>query len=259
MRLISWNVNGIRALHRKGCWQDILALNPDLLLLQETKALPDQMPEEIQHPQGYHVFFSNHNKKKGYSGTALFSKEQPASISYGIGVPRFDNEGRIIEAQFCDLVVLNVYFPNGGMGPERLAYKLDFYDAFLEHLILLKKEGKKIIFGGDVNTAHEEIDLARPKENEENTGFLPEERAWIDTIIAAGFTDSFRHLFPSKRNAYTYWDMKTFARSRNVGWRLDYFFVSNDLLPSVEQADIHSTIQGSDHCPISLTCAGTIS
>ncbi len=251
MRLISWNVNGIRALHKKGAWQSVFALQPDVFFLQEIKALPEEMPDDVCAPEGYFPFFSNPKEKKGYSGTAIFTKQKPSEVKTDFQIGPLDGEGRIIEIDFGSLALLNIYFPNGGMGPERLAYKLSFYDAFLAYVLQLRKEGKSVIFGGDVNTAHEEIDLARPKENEANTGFLPEERAWIDEVIANGFVDTFRHINPERRE-YSYWDMKTFARSRNVGWRLDYFFVSNDLLPKLRSAKIHTDILGSDHCPISM-------
>ena len=173
-------------------------------------------------------------------------------MEYGWNDPRFDDEGRVVTAYFGDVVMLGVYFPNGGGGPEPLQYKLDFYDAFLEHVEKLRKQGKKIIIGGDVNTAHEEIDLARPKANEKNTGFLPEERAWIDELVNHGYRDAFRHFYPNKAEAYSYWDMKTAARERNVGWRIDYFFVSPDLTPKLKSAGMMTNVYGSDHCPVYL-------
>jgi exodeoxyribonuclease-3 len=177
---------------------------------------------------------------------------EPDKVEYGIGVKRFDDEGRIIIGHYGDLVLLNVYFPNGGGGPERLKYKLEFYDAFLVYIEKLRKKDKKVIFCGDVNTAHEEIDLARPKENQENTGFLPEERSWIDELVYHGYIDTFRHFHPEKTGAYSYWDMKTHARERNVGWRIDYFFVGSDLAPLLRGAGILAHVEGSDHCPIFL-------
>jgi exodeoxyribonuclease-3 len=168
-----------------------------------------------------------------------------------MGVPKFDNEGRIVTAHYENLIVSNIYFPNGGQGPERLQYKFEFYEAFLEHVENLRKTNP-VVWGGDVNTAHEEIDLARPRENQENTGFLPEERAWLDEVTARGWVDTFRHFYPEKEGAYTYWDMKTRARDRNVGWRIDYLFASPDLLPRLKKASIHSGVLGSDHCPISI-------
>lgn len=253
MKLISWNVNGLRAVHKKGAWADVLALNADILLLQETKSEPLQLPDELRAPKGYHAFFNSSQKRKGYSGVALYSKTEPISVRYDMeGELHLNEEGRFIEAEFPDFTLYNVYFPNGGKGPERLAYKLEFYDAFLAHIEKERQKGKNIIFAGDINTAHEEIDLARPKENEQNTGFLPEERAWLDEVVGAGYVDTFRHFNPTKAGAYTYWDMKTRARDRNVGWRIDYFFVSPSLLSKLTRATIHTELQGSDHCPIAI-------
>ncbi|OGI87261.1 exodeoxyribonuclease III [Candidatus Nomurabacteria bacterium RIFCSPLOWO2_01_FULL_33_24] len=252
MKIISWNVNGLRALERQGYWGNILKKNPDIFCLQETKAHPDQLSEEVKLPKGYLSFFSSSEIKKGYSGVALYSKVKPKKVEYGIGIKKFDQEGRIIVSYFDGFVLLNIYFPNGGMSPERLEYKLEFYDAFLKFINKLRKKGYKIIFCGDINTAHEEIDLARPKANEQNTGFLPEERAWLDEIIASGYVDVFRHFFPNKKDTYTYWDLKTRARDRNVGWRIDYFFISADLIRKIKSTTILKDIYGSDHCPIEI-------
>ena len=195
----------------------------------------------------------DHSKiKKGYSGVAVYTKVKPEKVEYGIGVEEFDTEGRLLAVYFKDFVLFNVYFPNGGGGPERLDYKLRFYDAFLKHIEKIEKEDRPVIFCGDVNTAHEEIDLARPKENEDNTGFLPQERAWIDEVVNHGYIDIWRSLHQNVKNRYTYWDMKTGARDRNVGWRIDYFFISSDLQNKVLSAKIHDNIFGSDHCPIEL-------
>jgi exodeoxyribonuclease-3 len=183
---------------------------------------------------------------------AIYSKVPAEKVEYGVGMPKFDDEGRTLVAYFKDFVLLNIYFPNGGGGPARLKYKLEYYDHFLKFIEKIHNQGKKIIFCGDVNTAHTEIDLARPKENEDSTGFLPVERAWIDKVISKGYLDIFRVLHPGKKDAYTYWDMKTFARDRNVGWRIDYFFISSDLKDRVKKAEIFDQILGSDHCPIYL-------
>jgi exodeoxyribonuclease-3 len=201
---------------------------------------------------GFSSFFSSSKVKKGYSGVALYSKIEPLSVIYGMGIKEFDQEGRLIGAEYEDFWLLNVYFPNGGMGPERLKYKMRFYDAFLSFAEKLRKN-KPVIFCGDVNTAHEEIDLANPKENAENTGFLPQERAWIDEVLNAGYVDSFRHFHPHTAHVYTYWDMRFHARDRNVGWRIDYFFIAHEFGRHVKQADIYNDIFGSDHCPISIT------
>lgn len=253
MKILCWNTNGLRATHKNGYFLPLFKdQKPDILCLQETKAEPEQLPEEVRNVKGYFSYFSHSKIKKGYSGVAIYSKVEPKKVEYGIGIKKFDDEGRILIAYYKDFVLLNIYFPNGGGGPERLAYKLEFYDEFLKFIDKLRKKGKKVIFCGDVNTAHEAIDLARPKENEENTGFLPEERAWMDEVENAGYVDVFRHLYPTKAGAYTYWDMKTAARDRNVGWRIDYFFISSDLLGKIKDMKILTDIYGSDHCPIEL-------
>lgn len=253
MKIVSWNVNGLRSLAKNGYWESFLkGAKPDIFCLQETKAAPEQLSEEFLSPADYSAFFSSSEVRKGYSGVALYSKIEPLKVIYGMGIKEFDQEGRVVGAQFDDFWLLNVYFPNGGQGPERLDYKMRFYDAFLTFSEKLRKE-KPVIFCGDVNTAHEEADLARPKENEMNTGFLPEERAWIDEVVNAGYLDSFRHLHPHTIDAYTYWDLKTRARDRNVGWRLDYFFVAREFVKRLKKAEIHANIYGSDHCPLSIT------
>jgi len=250
MKIISWNVNGIRAVHKKGKWQQILDLKPDIFCLQETKANPDQIPDEVRNPEGYYSFFDFPKEKKGYSGVAIYSKVKPDMVQYEMGSPVLDNEGRLVAAHFKDFVLVTAYFPNGGGGPERLKYKLDFYDKFILYIEDLRKKQKHIIFCGDINTAHTEIDLARPKANEKNTGFLPIERAWIDKVVAAGYADIFRQLNPTATGAYTYWDMKTFSRDRNVGWRIDYFFGTPEVLKQTKAVGILADIFGSDHCPI---------
>ncbi len=251
--IISWNVNGLRAINKKGNWAEILKISPDILCLQETKAEAEQLPDEVRNPAGYFSYFSHSKMRKGYSGVAIYSKIKPEKVEEGMGIPEMDQEGRLLVAYYKDFVVCNGYFPNGGGGPERLKYKLEFYDHFLKFIEKLRKKGHKVIVCGDINTAHEEIDLARPKENSMNTGFLPEERAWIDELIYHGYLDIYRHLHPNTRDAYTYWDMKTSARARNVGWRIDYFFISPDLLKSVKHATMLTNFSGSDHCPITLT------
>lgn len=252
MNIISWNVNGIRANFKKGAFAEILKLRPDILCLQETKAEPSQLSPEILSPAGYTSYFSSSKIKKGYSGVAMYTKVVPEKVTYGIDMPGDDDEGRTVVAHFKDFVLINCYFPNGGGAPERLAYKLEFYDAFLKYINKLKKAGKKIIFTGDVNVAHTEIDIARPKENEHHVGFLPEERAWVDEVIADGYVDVFRNFNPNKKDVYTYWDQKSAARKRNVGWRIDYFFASPNILPKIKSFKTHADIYGSDHCPISI-------
>jgi len=252
MKIISWNTNGLRATLRDDLFFPLFTkYRPDILCLQETKCDPDQLPDEAVHIKGYHSFFAVSTYKKGYSGVAVYAKEEPTKVEYGLGIKRFDEQGRTLVLHFKDFVLINCYFPNGGGGPEKLQYKLDFYDAFLEFANTLAKK-KPVLFCGDVNVAHEEIDLARPKENQENTGFLPIERAWIDKVLKFGYVDIFRHLHPEKTGAYTYWDMKTFARERNVGWRIDYFFINKEITKKIEDCKILDNVMGSDHCPIDL-------
>jgi exodeoxyribonuclease-3 len=243
-------VNGIRAVYKKGNWDWIIKQNPDIFCIQETKAEAEQLPEEVRNPKGYFSYFDHSKGRKGYSGVAIYTKIKPLKVEYEMGVKTLDQEGRLLAVYFKDFVLINVYFPNGGGGPERLKYKLEFYDEFLKYIEKLRKKGHKIIFCGDVNTAHEEIDLARPKENVKNTGFLPIERAWMDKIVKHGYVDTFRYFYPDKKDAYTYWDMKTFARDRNVGWRIDYFFISSDLTKNLKSVGIFDSVLGSDHCPL---------
>jgi len=259
MRIICWNVNGLRANVKKGGFDWLLNESPDIFCFQETKAHPDQLEEGVRNPAGYFSYFDHSKGRKGYSGVAVYSKIKPEKVEYGMGKEKYDQEGRFLalfygkEAFGADkpVVFITCYFPNGGGGPERLEYKLRFYDEFLKYIDNLKKKGHHVIFCGDVNTAHEEIDLARPKENEENTGFLPIERAWVSQVVKHGYIDVFRHLNPEKVQ-YTWWDMKTFARERNVGWRIDYFFVDEAFLSQVKKLKTWEKILGSDHCPIEL-------
>lgn len=242
----------MRAMLKKGFSDWMLNSGADIICLQETKvSTPDLLPHDIAHPNGYASCWNCSTEKKGYSGVAVFSKKEPKKFITEFNYPILNKEGRIIGAEYEHFTLFNVYFPNGGMGPVRLKYKMDFYEAFLKMLNDYKKSGQKIIYCGDVNTAHNEIDLARPKANEKNTGFLPMERAWIDKVVSAGFIDVFRHKHPNKVE-YTYWDMKTRARERNVGWRIDYFFADKSLESRLDKPEIHTEVMGSDHCPISL-------
>jgi exodeoxyribonuclease III len=252
MRVTSWNVNGIRAVARKELFRPLFSeVKPDILLLQETKAEEQQIPEAVRNIPEFVSFFNASQMRSGYSGTAIYSKKHPSQVTRGMGKDAYDQEGRVITAFFEGYVICNIYFPNGGQGPERLRYKLDFYEVFLEYVESLKKYGL-VLWGGDINTAHEAVDLARPRENEKNTGFLPEERAWLDAVVRCGWIDTFRHFYPTKEGMYTYWDMKTRARERNVGWRIDYIFASQAASDSLTSATIHAHILGSDHCPISV-------
>ena len=250
IRALSWNVNGVRAVYRKGFLDWFAGESPDILCLQETKATRDQLPADLTRVHGYDVYFSSPDRK-GYSGVALYTKTRPAQRRYGFAIEKFDREGRVIVAHYGDFVLLNVYFPNGRSSAERLKYKLEFYDATLSFVDRIRRDGRNVVICGDVNTAHKEIDLARPKENETVSGFLSQERAWIDKLLARGYVDIFR-VFNDKPEQYTYWDLITRARERNVGWRIDYFLVDDDLANRVKAAYILPDVMGSDHCPIGI-------
>jgi len=250
MRLLSWNVNGIRAMEKKGFFEWLHKESPDVLCLQETKAHPDQLTENIMKREGYHSYWAA-AEKKGYSGVAIYTKIKPEAVTVGLGVEEFDSEGRTLMADYGDFILFNIYYPNGGSGNKRVPFKMRFYDAFLKKAEKLRKSGRKIIITGDVNTAHTEIDLARPKENAKNTGFLPEEREWVSKFISCGYVDTFRH-FTKDGGHYTWWDYYTGARARDVGWRIDYFFVTEDLLPKLKKAFILKDVMGSDHCPVGI-------
>jgi exodeoxyribonuclease-3 len=252
MRIISWNVNGLRANVKKGGFDWFLNDSPDIFCIQEVKAEAEQLEEGVRNPSGYFSYFDHSKGRKGYSGVAVYSKIKPEKVEYGMGATEFDQEGRFLALFFKDFVLLNIYFPNGGGGPDRLSFKLKYYEKFLEYIDGLKKKGHEILFCGDVNTAHTEIDLARPKENEDNTGFLPIEREWLDKVVSHGYADVFRHFYPGVKDKYTYWDMKTYARERNVGWRIDYFFASPGMLKRIDKTRILDEIMGSDHCPIEI-------
>jgi exodeoxyribonuclease-3 len=250
IRIFSWNVNGIRAIQKKGFTKWVKKASPDILCLQETKAQEEQLDDSLKNIDKYSsIFFSA--EKKGYSGVATYTRLKPITVKKGLGKPYFDKEGRVIETEFKGFALYNVYFPNGGRGEHRVRYKLDFYDELFFYLENVRKRQKNIIVCGDYNTAHKEIDLARPKENQTVSGFLPEERAWIDKIINLGYVDIFRE-FNNEPGQYTYWDLFTRARERNVGWMIDYFFVSKEAGKLVKNARIHANVMGSDHCPIEI-------
>lgn len=250
MKILSWNINGIRAIEKKGFIEFLHKESPDILCLQETKCHPEQLTDKLLKPDGYHSYWSS-AEKKGYSGVCVYTKQEPLSVKYGFGIKEFDSEGRILILEFNDFILFNIYYPNGGSGNKRVPYKLDFYKAFLDYANKLKKKRKKLVICGDVNTAHTEIDLARPKSNEKNTGFLPEERAWVSKFLDNGYIDTFRYLNKDPGN-YTWWDYKTKARERDVGWRIDYFFISENLLSKLKKAFIMKYILGSDHCPTGI-------
>lgn len=250
-RILCWNVNGIRAIEKKGFVKWLQKESPDMLCIQETKASPDQLSKALLSPPGYQAIWAS-AEKKGYSGVVTYSKAKPVSSASGIGIPEFDSEGRIVVTENPGFILFNVYFPNGKQSQERLDYKMDFYRRFLAHIEKLRKQGRNIVVCGDYNTAHKEIDLAHPKENEDVSGFLPIERTWMDELVNAGYVDTFRH-YHHEPNQYSWWDYKTKARERNIGWRIDYFFVSKELMPKVKDAFILSKVGGSDHCPIGIT------
>jgi exodeoxyribonuclease-3 len=249
-KIVSWNVNGIRAIYRKTKYEWFKEYNPDIICIQETKAHPEQLSNPQKRIEGYHSYFES-AQRKGYSGVMVFTKDEPKEIIHGLGQKEFDEEGRTLELIYDDFILFNVYFPNGKASKKRLDFKMTFYDAFLKKTKALVKKGENVIVCGDVNTAHKEIDLARPKENSDTSGFLPIEREWIDRFLEAGFKDSLR-MFHDEPELYTWWDYKTRARERNVGWRIDYFFVSENMADRVKGATIHDQVMGSDHCPIEI-------
>lgn len=226
LRILSWNVNGLRSIAKKGFLEFIEKDTPDILCIQETKAREEDIPKELKEISGYYSYFSS-PERKGYSGVCIYTKEKPLSIEKNFGYEKFD-VGRALILEYPDFFLFNIYFPNGKMSSERLRYKMDFYDMFLGHVNNLLNQGKRLIICGDINTAHKEVDIARPKENEKISGFLPEERAWISKFIETGFIDTFRHL------------------------RIDYFFISSNLIGSLKSAFILNDVFGSDHCPVGI-------
>ena len=247
MRFVSWNVNGLRACMGKGFPEVFKALDADVFCLQETKLSEGQL--ELDLP-GYHQYW-NYAEKKGYSGTALFSKEEPLSVRYGIGVPEHDHEGRVITAEYPSWYFVTVYTPNSQDGLARLPYRMTWEDAFLHYLKELEKT-KPVIFCGDLNVAHEEIDLKNPKTNRKNAGFSDEERAKMTALLASGFIDTWRYFYPDRADVYSWWSYRFRAREKNAGWRIDYFIVSESLKGRLAEAKIHTDIMGSDHCPVEL-------
>jgi exodeoxyribonuclease-3 len=253
IKLISWNVNGIRAAIQKDFFQSVKQMDPDILAIQETKIQEDQLTEEMKFLPGYEAFWSHASVKKGYSGVCTYTRITPSRINYSIGIQKFDNEGRIVEMDFDDFILFNVYFPNGQMSEERLQYKLDFYENFFDYIDNYKNRGRSLIITGDYNTAHNEIDLKNPKANENTSGFLRIERDWLDRIVERGYVDTFRHFYPDTVK-YSWWTYRFKARARNIGWRIDYFFVTEDFIRNgwIKEAFIDNDIFGSDHCPVGL-------
>ncbi|MDD4027125.1 MAG: exodeoxyribonuclease III [Candidatus Shapirobacteria bacterium] len=250
MKIISWNLAGMRAAVRKGLWHKMKEIDADIYCFQEVKARPEQVELGFDYPTNYESYW-NPAEKAGYSGVATFSKIEPKSIIVGDRDNDWDDEGRVLITKFDEFTLLNVYFPNGKRDKGRLDYKMKFYEYFLKYINDLREKGEKIIFCGDVNTAHKEIDLARPKDNEDISGFLEIERKWIDKVVKNGYVDTFR-MFNKEPNNYSWWSQRTGARKRNVGWRIDYFFVDKSLKNNVKSAFIMPNIEGSDHCPVGL-------
>ena len=248
MKLISWNVNGLRACVEKGFLDFFKEVDADVFCLQETKLQQGQIDLDLP---GYYQYW-NYAQKKGYSGTAIFTKKEPLSVAYGIGVEEHDTEGRVITAEFEDYYVVTVYTPNSQRELTRLDYRMEWESAFLAYVKKLE-EKKPVIFCGDLNVAHKEIDLKNPKSNHKNAGFTDEERACFDKVIESGFVDTYRYFYPDKEGVYSWWSYMFQARAKNAGWRIDYFVVSEGLKDKLKDADIHTQIMGSDHCPVELT------
>jgi len=247
MKLISWNVNGLRACLTKGFMDSFQALDADIFCLQETKLQEGQHDLDLP---GYHQYW-NYAEKKGYSGTALFTRTEPLSVTYGIGVEEHDHEGRVITAEFDDFYMIVVYVPNAQRELTRLAYRQAWEEAFLAYILKLEKK-KPVIYCGDLNVAHQEIDLKNAKSNRGNAGFTDEERACFTKVLESGYVDSFRYLYPDRKDAYSWWSYMFHAREKNAGWRIDYFVVSEKLKDRIEDASIHPEVMGSDHCPVEL-------
>lgn len=260
MRIVSWNVNGLRAAVRKGFLEWLAASDAEVVGLQETRCHPEQLTEDVLCPTGYrcHLFPA---ERKGYSGVALYYRLEPDDLVTSLGEERFDREGRLQIARFGRLVIANVYFPNGSgkmRDNSRVPYKLDFYRALFEKVQRLRRGGLRVVVMGDFNTAHQEIDLARPKQNEGTSGFLPEERAELDRWIRAGWIDTFRRQHPAEGGHYTWWSQRFGVRERNVGWRIDYVLVSPNVLPFLRRAYIWKDVQGSDHAPVGVDLDGSV-
>jgi exodeoxyribonuclease-3 len=252
MRITTWNVNGLRALLGKNAWDWIQAELPDVLCMQETKVQPEQLTSsQLSLMESDYSTTWNSAVRPGYSGVVTLSRVQMSDINFSLGVDKFDIEGRLIQSRILDVILLNVYFPSGQSGRDRVDFKLEFYAELLKKCDELHNKGEMLIICGDFNTAHQEIDLKNYKQNQNTSGFLPEERAWVQKYLDHGFMDAFRSLYPDKEQ-YTWWSFRANARQRNVGWRLDYFLVSEKLMPRVRDVVVHDQVQGSDHCPVSL-------
>ncbi len=253
LNLASWNVNGLRAVFKKDFITAVAGLDADVLGIQETKLQAHQLTPEMTDLAGYQSYWSHARTKKGYSGVGVYSRLTPRAVRHGIGIPRFDDEGRILELDFGSFLFFNVYFPNGQMSEARLQYKLDFYEAFFAYTDAFVKQGRRVVICGDYNTAHNEIDLKNPQANQNTSGFLRIERDWLDRIIANGYVDTFRHCCPDAVK-YSWWTYRFRARERNAGWRIDYFFVDRAMIDGghIREAYIDNDTMGSDHCPVGL-------
>lgn len=247
MKLVSWNVNGLRAIYKKGFEESFKKLDADIFCIQETKMQEGQIELDLQ---GYYQYY-NYAERKGYSGTAIFTKKEPLNVEYGIGIEEHDKEGRVITLEFDKFYMVNCYTPNSGRELARLEYRMTWEEAFKKYLIELDKQ-KPVIICGDLNVAHTEIDLKNPKSNRKNAGFTDEERSKIESLLNSGFTDTFRKIYPDKEGAYTWWSYMFNARANNAGWRIDYFIVSDRISKNIKDAYIYSEIMGSDHCPVGL-------
>tara|TARA_B000000557_G_scaffold169135_1_gene137573 strand:- start:96 stop:869 length:774 start_codon:yes stop_codon:yes gene_type:complete len=250
MKIFSWNVNGVRAIEKKGFLEWIEEEDPDIVCIQETKAKVEQLGSSLIEDHGYHTYWHS-AERPGYSGVATFSKVEPYYIQKGLGIDRFDSEGRVLITEHENFLLYNIYFPNGQKDEIRLNYKLDFYDELLPIINEQVDSGSNVIVTGDWNTAHFPIDLARPKENVKTSGFMPIEREKMDQYVDSGWVDTFRH-FHQEPERYSWWSYRSGARQRNIGWRIDYFFVNQSFISQIEDADIHENTLGSDHCPVSI-------
>lgn len=255
MKIVSWNVNGLRAIMKKGFKESVMELDPDILFIQETKMQEDQLVEEIYLKELGYTLTMHSGVRKGYSSVAVYTRIPVDEIIKGSGIEEYDVEGRVIQVNVKDYAIFGIYFPNGGRGDERLAYKMRFYDDLLAKFDALKESGKKVIITGDFNVAHNEIDLANPETNQKTSGFLQIERDWFTKLLSHGFVDAWRARNPEEVK-YTWWDQRFRARDRNAGWRIDYFVVSENVLEDVDDLTIYNDIMGSDHCPLSLTLRG---
>jgi len=252
MRIISWNVNGIRAVEKRGFFDWLKNEDPDIMCLNETKAEPGQLSPVFINPHGttYSSYWAS-AKKRGYSGVAIYSKTKPQNVRF-LGISEFDDEGRVLVADYKDFTLIAAYFPNSQDERKRLPYKLSFNDAMLKLCKSIVKSGRHFLLCGDYNVAHTPIDIARPKQNENSAGYLPEERAWMDSFLAAGYIDTFRHFHPEETGHYTWWSYMGQARAKNIGWRIDYHCVDKSFLPKVKSSIIRPEIEGSDHCPVEI-------